>query len=329
MVEHLTFNQTVVGSNPAALKILQYKWKFNKVNLIKKINFNWTLFYLNIYKKLILNSNISFNYNNLISKKKILQILPEKTTIKDMGGNLKFSYKPILTRSNMFNENFQQINSSSRNLRKNINFKPVFQKSLFYLYVKFSNFTNNTLLVPHTRFKSLFITNTCNNTRYINTSKLFHKWNNSYSFLINLFYSNLNIYLFSNKILKKEVTSFNWSFKLLDYSLFKHTAPFFIYKDTNFGSTSTLIFKRLEMRGLNTVFLTDLKYHEKNLYFLKTSNIYTVGLVTYTADPWSVHYSIPVANNSIIIQFFFIKMLTFFKQYSEKQKYQANKRLWK
>jgi hypothetical protein len=59
----------------------------------------------------------------------------------------------------------------------------------------------------------------------------------------------------------------------------------FFSKDTSFGIASTLIFKKLSQNNVNTVFLTDVKYHEKNLYYLKKFNITTIGLVSYNLNP--------------------------------------------
>ena len=72
---------------------------------------------------------------------------------------------------------------------------------------------------------------------------------------------------------------------LLNYQLFRYSSPLFFLKDTTLGTNSTLIFKKLSQRGLNTVFLTDLKYHEKNLYYLQRFNVTTISLVPYNLNP--------------------------------------------
>jgi len=102
----------------------------------------------------------------------------------------------------------------------------------------------------------------------------------------------------------------------------------FFSKDTSFGIASTLIFKKLSQNNVNTVFLTDVKYHEKNLYYLKKFNITTIGLVSYNLNPWLVTYAIPTATNSLFIQYFFIKLLIYFQQYSLNRQYNLYKQLW-
>jgi len=174
----------------------------------------------------------------------------------------------------------------------------------------------------------LFISQTLSTTPLINIDMLFTKWKNSYNFLLNIFFNKLNIFLFSNKIFKNEVISFNWSLNLLDYKLFKHSTPYFYMRDTKFGVSSTTIFKRFEKNGLNAAFVLDLKQHEKNVTFLKTINMYTIGLVPYNMNPWLVSYSFPVATNNIFIQYFFIKTLLFFKQKVYLQLYNDLKVNW-
>ena len=138
----------------------------------------------------------------------------------------------------------------------------------------------------------------------------------------------VTFFLFSNKIFKNEVLSFNWSLNLLDYKLFKYSNPYFYLKDNNFGISSSIIFKRFEKNGLNIAFILDLKQHEKNVTFLKKINLYTIGLVPYNMNPWLVSYSFPVSNNNIFIQYFFIKTLLFFKQKVYLQLYNELKTNW-
>jgi len=174
----------------------------------------------------------------------------------------------------------------------------------------------------------LFITYSLNTIPLINIDKLFNKWINSYHFLLNIFFNKLNIFLFSNKIFKNEIVSFNWSLNLLDYKLFKYSNPYFYLKDTKLGVSSSVIFKRFEKNGLNIAFILDLKQHEKNIIFLKKINLYTIGLVPYNMNPWLVSYSFPIHSNSTFIQYFFIKTLLFFKQKIYLQLYNELKLNW-
>jgi glucose-1-phosphate cytidylyltransferase len=61
---------------------------------------------------------------------------------------------------------------------------------------------------------------------------------------------------------------------LLNYNLFKYSSPVFFSKDTSFGVIPTLIFKKFSQNNLSTVFITDVKYHEKNLYYLKNDILF-------------------------------------------------------
>ena len=323
----MTFNQTVVGSNPAALIIIKNHWNFLVKHNSREINFNWVSLYIQFYNILLKNFILVNNFNNFLLKSKLsvkLNVLGKHTLFNK---SVVIS-KPIVNRDYTLKGIQDQPTFNSKKLCSIKFFKPIQQINLFNLYLHFSNNTTNTFFVPHTNFKPLFISQTSSLTPFINISKLFTKWVNSYNFLLNIFFNKLNMFLFSNKIFKNEIISFNWSSSLLDYRLFKYSSPYFYMKDTNFGVPSSIIFKRFVKKGLNTTFVLDLKQHEKNLYFLKSINLHVIGLVPYSMNPWLVSYALPVASNNIFIQYFFIKTLLFIKQYSEVQLYNNLKSTW-
>lgn len=323
----MTFNQTVVGSNPTALIIIKNRWNFLLKYNNKEVNFNWVFLYVQFYNMLIKNFILISNFNSFVLKGKLsvkLNILNKHTLFNKSN----IFFKPVVSRSYTLSSMYSQHNFNSKKLSSIKFFKPIQQINLFNLYLHFSNSTINPFFIPHTNFKPLFISQTSGLTQLINVNKLFTKWVNSYNFLLNIFFNKLNMFLFSSKVFKNEVISFNWSFNLLDYRLFKYSNPYFYMKDTNFGVPSSIIFKRFEKKGLNTTFILDLKQHEKNLYFLKSINLHTIGLVPYSMNPWLVSYALPVTSNNIFIQYFFIKTLLFIKQYSEVQTYNNLKSTW-
>ena len=91
--------------------------------------------------------------------------------------------------------------------------------------------------------------------------------------------------MFCPKTFKKEALSFNWSSELLEHTLFKQAAPHFVMKDVSYGEHSTEAFISLRDSGLDVAFLTDIKYHQRTLFYLKTNKIYTISLIPYNMSP--------------------------------------------
>lgn len=272
---------------------------------------------------LILNSITGVNhfFNSFLKTKALINNTP------NILANLDAT-KPLLNRSINYRlyfktPKFLNVNSSRMSLNSNNLFH-----SIFLIYIQYTTLTSHQFFVPHTNFKHLFIFSQYQTTYYLNIPKMHSKWNNTCNFILNLFFIKSNLMVFTVKTLKNEALSFNWSFNLLNYNLFKYASPIFFNRDTSFGVNSTLIFKKFSQNNLNTVFLTDIKYHEKNLYYLKKFNTTTIGLVSYNLNPWLVTYAIPTATNSLFIQYFFIKLLVYFQQYSLNRQYYAYKQLY-
>ena len=261
--------------------------KFNLVN-------NFNKFYLNNN----LNTNFSRNFNTMLSHNTQLP-------------------KPLLNRTFLNQKFLAQKNHCKITLSSAKFFKPLHKIQLFNILLKFSCNNTNQFYTPHVNFKTMFIGIIDSKTSMINTSKLFSKWVNTYNLITNIFINKLNIFLFSNKVFKNEILTFNWSVCLLDYSLFKFSSPYFFLKDSSFSVSSEVVFQRFEKQGLNLVFILDLKHHEKSLHFLKKTSIFVISLTPFNMNPWLVSYSIPVSSNNIFIQYFFIKVLLVLRQYSE------------
>ena len=65
----------------------------------------------------------------------------------------------------------------------------------------------------------------------------------------------MSLFIFSNKNFKNEVLSFNWSFNLIEYRLFKHSSQYFFMKGFKPGSAVSVVFKRFLNSGLNIAFI--------------------------------------------------------------------------
>ncbi len=328
MVEHLTFNQTVEGSNPSALIIIKSsKWNIVINSQTKLINFNWILLYTKLYK-LILTSHPLLNYfSSFMLKLRMLN----KFTI--LGTSISISNsntlaKPLLNRKSLFSSPFSKPFLKSQTTVYTKFFNDVNKIALFNLFIQFSTNTNGIFFKPHANFQMFFITFTLRNSPLININKFFAKWIDFYNLLLNIFFSKMSLFIFSNKNFKNEVLSFNWSFNLIEYRLFKHSSQYFFMKGFKPGSAVSVVFKRFLNSGLNIAFILDVKQHEKTLDFCKTIHLYTVGLVPYSMNPWFFSYAIPVYSNDVFIQYFFIKFLTYLRNYSELEFFKQVRSVW-
>ena len=308
----MTFNQTVAGSNPAVLMNSFIHNYYHVSNLSLQINFSWFLFYQRFY-------------NNLPSKFLALRVMypfffkkPSKTP------TLKPYFNKVESKISAPNVSVLAADKNSTDKLFNLEYR----WSLFLMYFQFMDNRRTNFFSPHANFKNMFLFDSTKTTVFFNYSRLYMRWTHTYNLLINIFFRELTPVLFATKMFRKEVTAFNWSLDVLDQGLFKHSSPYFFLKDCNYGDQGRYVFSELERAGLNVSFVTDIKYHEKNVYFLKRFNSYTIGIVPFNMNPWLVSYCIPIATNNIIIEFFFFKLISFIRQFVATQQYTRTRQLW-
>jgi hypothetical protein len=200
---------------------------------------------------------------------------------------------------------------------------------LFMFYLNFANTMGDLSYAIHAAHRSLFITPMGTwHAPYLNISKVHQKWTHSHSFIFNLFFSQSPILIFANKSLKNEVYAANWSYRIMNYELFKYMVPFFYFKDNPYGNDISLVYSKLSSIGVDSVFVADVKFHKRTLFFLKKWGVYTIGLAPYNIDPWVLHYSIPVAASTLFTQYFFTKLMIYMRQEANIHYYNQLKSLW-
>ncbi len=239
-----------------------------------------------------------------------------------------FLIKPIQNRKLSINSKWKQFTMFDNMQPNKWSIKDSNVNYLFALYLKFAHGDGSNFVI-HADYKYMFM---CNDNVYItpflDIYRFHKKWMHSYDLLINLFFVNTQIFAFSSKLLKEETLSFNWSFNIIPYTLFKQSSPYFFLKDATHGARTNFIFKLLGQYGLHTAFIADTKYQKKTLFHLRRSGVHTIGLVPYTISPWIVNYAIPAASNTLFTQYFFIKLLTYIRQQAECYKFENLKSIW-
>ena len=186
---------------------------------------------------------------------------------------------------------------------------------LFFLYLAFANGGSDSSYVIHAYWRPFFIRGFGSNVSpYIDPMKLIQRWTHTYHLLYNLFYNQSQMLVFSNKTLRTESSAFNWTQPVIHSSLFRYSTPFFWLKNNSYGNDILVMYNKLSDRGLEASFVTDTRYHQQTVFFLRKCGIYTIGLVAYTANPWLLHYPLPVASSTLFTQYFFLKYVIYMKR---------------
>ena len=163
---------------------------------------------------------------------------------------------------------------------------------------------------------------------YVDPLKLVQRWNHTYNLLYNLFYNQSQFMVFSNKTLKTESCAFNWGVEFVHTPFFRFSAPFFWLKNNSYGGDMLTLYHKVSDRGLEAGFVTDTRYHQRTIFFLRRCGIYTMGPVAYTANPWLLHYPVPVASSTLFTQYFFIKFVIYMKRIASYKYFQSVKQTW-
>jgi hypothetical protein len=304
MVEHLTFNQTVVGSNPTVLILMIFYDRQKTLKLTQTVNsikYYWFLLY----------SNVLFSSNLLL--KTLLQV-PKFLHVPKKLLKVKWS------------------NSATMRIKNQTTLEPVMHNytwDLFWVYQQ--TLLNNFLpyFAPHPNFRPFFIFDRGKKSINLNHTKTFYRWVNTYNLLMNLFSKQINPLMFMSKVFKTEVKAFNWSNNTWDYKFFRRVTPYFFLRDASHGDSTHRIFLELEKSQSLFSFITDIKYHEKNAHVLKRFGGYTIGVTPLNVNPWLVSYPIPVGSGSVVVEYFFLSLLSFIRQYTEVVQYNELLLLWK
>lgn len=305
---------------------MKSSWSIKPKFVKNAINFNWLLFYRLVFVQVYAESLHTITQSHLTNL--FVLLTRESTRVRTSLARSDQYLKPALDRRDRYNSKFALPASKKLTAAVNPSFTKTFDKSLFELYLHFTQMNPSAFFKPHGAFLTYFIVNSNGAATFVNVSKTYSRWVNFINLIKNIFTNNINTFLFSTSAFRQECIAFNWTEKCLEYELFKRSTPYFFKKDIQFGTDSITIFNRFERSGLSTVFLTDSQYHWKNLYYLKRVGIYTISATPINSNPWNVHFSLPVGSNNLISQYFFIKLITMFKHEVKLNAYQSLKKLW-
>ena len=309
----MTFNQTVVGSNPTILII--YNFSNSQITpAFININFYWSSLYRYFFNLILQSFIFTTHYYRSFLTTKLFHCF----TVQGLNrlNTLCSNTNSRLWQTRFTKLNLELINDPHPTLQST-RIKPVNDKlntKLFLLYLSYANGLGSVITHLNSNYKVFFLGLLSKQAYpYLNVTKLFQTWTQTHLLLYNLFFNQTQVLIFSTKILQKEAYAFNWVGDAKTYSLFKYSIPFFFLKNPSYGLETDIGFSKLSTLGLETSFITDVRYHYRTVNFLKKYDVYTIGLVPYNTSPWTLHYPIPVSVNNIFVQYFFIKYLFFLK----------------
>lgn len=312
MVEHLTFNQIVVGSNPATLIIMLSRnyWQIkapNKYNSLPSyLTFVLYLRSLNVIKQVIQPATL---------ENSILWNLLFQVKVRGIGWTTRGQ-----------GDRYRDVSRKSVKLRKptlsqrNPNIKIIFNKqdSLWALFTQnWATFRpkSNAIYSTNRDFRLFFLAGSPERSfsAVISSQRYFLRWVDSYNFLFNLFYVESNSQLLTNKVFIEESLAFNWHLSYKNYKLFRLVQPFFMFKDAAHGASIHKSVFLIFLQKLDFTILVDIKSHEKLLQYLQRYGMFIVSLVPINYSPWKVSYPIPTFSDSAVSQYYFLRWLFFIK----------------
>lgn len=181
---------------------------------------------------------------------------------------------------------------------------------------------------PHAFFNIMFMDHNRVGSFTFNLKRCYMRWSGSYVLLYNLFYYNHNILIFGHKIFRVDILALNTLTCPPSKFFFKHATPFYNFKDSIYGSTMDNLIKVLKAFKLQTAFISDLTNHEKTAVSLKKADVYTVGIVPFSTNPWVVSYPIPVHSSGMFTQYYFIRYIYHVQQQASFSRFDQLKNLW-
>ena len=181
---------------------------------------------------------------------------------------------------------------------------------------------------PHTSFQGFLFFNGREGYTFCNHLKLWQQWVVTYNLLTNIFDCFCEILLFTTKTFKAEVSAYNWAHSKVDYNLFRKTSPYFFLEDTPYGHLADTTFWELSEASVFLTFLTNVTYHQKNLYYLMRYGNYTIGVTSISSSPWTISYPIPVLNNTLLSEYFFIRLLAYMRQKAFLNQFKELAKIW-
>jgi len=200
----------------------------------------------------------------------------------------------------------------------------------FYDYWLLQQSRFNPKYTTHAHFKLMFLVCVDRKGFYniIAISKFYQRWVTASTLIMNLSFFESSLYAFTHKAFIEESMAFNWQNNFMDYRLFKYASQLFYLKDSSYGNETRLIY--LEEGGfpVDAAIVSDVKAHERNLFYLQRSNFFTIGLVPANYDPWVFSFPVPLLSESLLGQYYFLGSLVRLSNLAQSSRFEFFYKSW-
>jgi len=199
---------------------------------------------------------------------------------------------------------------------------------VFRTYINMNIHSHSGVYKVHPSFKYMYIRHIYDGSYIICIRKFFSIWKNIYVLLFNLFFYKITILLFGPAYFKLEILSINWSVFMNYIYIWKYVREFIFFNLNKLTFYGEFIFKNLKLLDFNIIFLIDIYYHRRTLYYLNRFSFYTIGPVPITSNLSTLNFTIPISVDNIFTHLFFVRLIILLKKGALNHNYKFYQNLW-
>lgn len=273
---------------------LRSKWAdFFNLTLTKNFNLE-SIYYLELVKKLT------------IFKKEAQFVKLKPRIFTDTFRTLK-RLEPITgsVKQNFYNKMLTDFDNSIDKIE---------QFKLFKVFLKANSTLGFTNFIPHTSQRSIFIKYHKKGVAFSSLPRFYSSWTDAYNLMFNIIFYRIDILTFGSSFFKNEILALNWNNKGLINTFWRYIKPFLVYQSVKIHDYGNYVFRSLNRMGYYVSLILDITYHKKTIYYLRRSKFYVIGIVPANYDIKSVDFALPIVNDSMTNQLFFIRLILLIKK---------------
>ena len=188
------------------------------------------------------------------------------------------------------------------------------QFKLFKVFLKANSSLGFTNFIPHASQRSIFIKYRKKGVAFSSVPRFYSSWTNAYNLMFNIIFYRIDILTFGSAFFKNEILALNWNNKGLLNTFWRYTKPFLVYQSVKINDYGNYVFRSLNRMGYYVSLVLDITYHKKTIYYLRRSKFYVIGIVPSNYDIKSVDFALPIVNDSMSNQLFFIRLILLIKK---------------
>ncbi len=204
----------------------------------------------------------------------------------------------------------------------------IINMNIFFTFMSLSMSPYSKYSRPHTFFTLLFMDHNRYGSFTLNLKRCYMRWQGTYSLLYNLFYYSHDVVIFGHKIFRVDILAINSvSCRKLNTS-FKYSVMFNQFRESLYGSNIVDVMGAVRTFDIETAFISDMTSLEKLATNLQVCDVYTIGLVSFADNPWSVSYPVPAHSNGLFTQYYFLRQLYHIQQNASYTRFLQLSKLW-